>query len=58
MARVVIASSADADYAEVITDLAARAGWRAAAKYRELFARLYDHLADLISSDTESNLSA
>ena len=46
MARVVIASSADADYAEVITDLAAKAGWRTAAKYDELFERLYDRLAD------------
>jgi hypothetical protein len=40
MARVVIASSADADYAEVVTDLAAKAGWRTAAKYDELFERL------------------
>jgi hypothetical protein len=39
MARVVIASSADADYAEIITDLAAKAGWRTAAKYDELFGR-------------------
>jgi toxin ParE1/3/4 len=46
MARVVIASSADAHYAEVITDLAAKAGWRTAAKYDELFERLYDRLAD------------
>ena len=46
MARVVIASSADADYAEVITDVAAKAGWRTAAKYDELFERLYDRLAD------------
>jgi toxin ParE1/3/4 len=46
MARVVIASSADADYAEIITDLAAKAGWRTAARYGELFERLYDRLAD------------
>ena len=46
MARVVIASSAAADYAEVITDLVAKAGLRAAAKYDEIFERLYDRLAD------------
>jgi toxin ParE1/3/4 len=46
MARVIIASSADADYAEIIADLAAKAGWRMAAKYDELFKRLYDRLAD------------
>ena len=46
MARVVIASSADADYAEIIADLAAKAGRRTAAKYDELFERLYDRLAD------------
>jgi hypothetical protein len=56
--RVVIALSADADYAKNITDPAANAGWRTAAKYDELFERLYDHLADLISADTESSLSA
>ena len=57
MARVVIASSGDADYAEIITDLAAKAGWRTAVQCDELFGRLYDHPADLISSDTASNLS-
>jgi hypothetical protein len=57
MVRVVIASSADSDYAEFITELAAKAGWRTAAKYDELFEGLYDHPADLISSDTASNLS-
>lgn len=46
MARVVIASSADADFAEILTDLATKAGWRTAAKYDELFDRLYDRLAD------------
>ena len=46
MARVVIASSADAHSAEVITALAATAGWRTAAKNDELFERLYDRLAD------------
>jgi toxin ParE1/3/4 len=37
---------ADADYAEIITDLVAKAGWRTAAKYDGLFERLYDRLAD------------
>jgi toxin ParE1/3/4 len=46
MTQVVIASSADADYAEIITDLAAKAGWRTAANYDELFERLYNRLAD------------
>jgi toxin ParE1/3/4 len=46
MARVVIASSADADFAEILTDLATKAGWRTAAKYTELFEGLYDRLAD------------
>ena len=46
MARVVIASSADADFAEIITDLATKAGWRTAAKYEELCENLYDRLED------------
>ena len=46
MARVVIASSADADFAEILTDLATKAGWHVAAKYDELFGKLYDRLAD------------
>jgi toxin ParE1/3/4 len=46
MARVVIASSADADFAEILVDLAAKAGWRTASKYNELFEKLYDRLAD------------
>jgi toxin ParE1/3/4 len=46
MARIVIASSADADFAEILTDLAAKAGWRTASKYDELFEKLYDRLAD------------
>jgi toxin ParE1/3/4 len=46
MARVVIASSADADYAEIIADLAVQAGWRMAARFDALFERLYDQLAD------------
>jgi toxin ParE1/3/4 len=50
MAQVVVASSADADYAEIIIDLAAKAGWRTAARYDELFERLYDRLADHPSS--------
>lgn len=46
MARVVIASSADADYAEILADLAAKAGWRVAAQYNERFESLYDRLAN------------
>ena len=46
MARVVIASSADADYAQIISDLAAKAGLPTAVKYDELFESLYDRLAD------------
>jgi len=46
MARLVLASSADADYAEIINDLAAKAGWRTAAKYDELFEELFDRLTD------------
>ncbi len=45
-ARVLITSSADADYAAILTDLATKAGWRVAAKYDALFERLYDRLAD------------
>jgi len=39
MARVVIASSADADYAEILTDLAAKAGWRNGRQIRRAFRR-------------------
>ncbi len=46
MARVVIASSADADYAEILSDLVTKAGWNVASKYDGLFERLYDRLAD------------
>src|SRR6266487_2736455 len=46
MARVIIASSADADTAEILTHLTSTAGWRIAAKYDELFERLYDRLTD------------
>ncbi len=55
MARVIVTSLADADYAEFITDLAAKAGWRMAAQYP---LSIYDRLADQISSDTKSNRSA
>jgi toxin ParE1/3/4 len=46
VAQVVIASSADADYAEILADLATKAGWNVAFKYDRLFERLYDRLAD------------
>jgi toxin ParE1/3/4 len=46
MARVVIASTADADTAGILLDLAAKAGHRVAQKYDGLFERLYDRLED------------
>jgi len=49
-AKVIIASSADADFAAILTDLATKAGWRTAAKYDELFDKLYDRLADHLHS--------
>ena len=45
MARILIAASADADYAAIIADLAAKAGWQTATRYDSLFERLYDRLA-------------
>ena len=46
MATVVVASSAVADFAEILADLATEASWRTAAKCDELFDKLYDRLAD------------
>jgi toxin ParE1/3/4 len=46
MARVIIASTADADTDGILTDLAAKGGRRLAAKYDDLFERLYDRLGD------------
>jgi toxin ParE1/3/4 len=45
MARLVIAATADADTAGILTHLAAKAGRRTAIKYDALFERLYDRLA-------------
>jgi toxin ParE1/3/4 len=45
MARVVIAATADADTAGILTYLALKAGKRIAVKYAELFEKLYDRLA-------------
>jgi toxin ParE1/3/4 len=44
MTRIVIAATADADTDAILTSLAARAGRRTAARYHDLFERLYDHL--------------
>ena len=46
MARVLIASPADADTAAILDDLASKAGAKTAIKYDRLFERLYDRLAD------------
>lgn len=46
MARIVIASTADADAAVILDDLSSKAGGRTAAKYNDLFERLYDRLSD------------
>jgi toxin ParE1/3/4 len=46
MVRVVVASPADADTAEIVAYLAAKAGQRVAARYVGLFERLYDRLAE------------
>jgi toxin ParE1/3/4 len=45
VARVVVAPSADADTAEIIADLEAKAGLVVAARYNASFERLYDMLA-------------
>ena len=50
MARVIITPSADADTAEIIAYLDAKAGHGIAAKYRASFERLYDQLADFPDS--------
>jgi toxin ParE1/3/4 len=46
VARVVVTPSADADAAEIIADLEAKAGFVVAARYNASFERLYDILAD------------
>ena len=46
MARVIIASGADADTDGILADLAREAGERTAVKYDRLFDGLYERLAD------------
>jgi toxin ParE1/3/4 len=46
MARVVITASADADSAAILDYLNVKAGQPTVVKYRALFRRLYDRLAD------------
>jgi len=45
MARIVVASTADADMADIIAYLAAEAGRNTALKYIELFDALYQRLS-------------
>src|SRR5258708_13812216 len=46
MARVVITAAADADSAAILDYLNVKAGLPTVVKYRTLFRRLYDRLAD------------
>jgi toxin ParE1/3/4 len=46
MARIVIAAAADADSAAILDYLNVKAGKPPVVKYRALFGRLYDRLAD------------
>ncbi len=46
MARVVVSAPADADTAEIIAYLTAKAGYNVAARYVASFEELYDRLAD------------
>jgi toxin ParE1/3/4 len=50
VARVLIAPSADADTAEIIAYLDAKAGHGVAARYNAFFEQLYLHLADFPDS--------
>ena len=50
MARVIVTPSADADTAEIIAHLDAKAGHGVAAKYNASFEQLYDNLADFPDS--------
>ncbi len=50
MARVIVTPSADADTAEILAFLAAKAGYGVAAKYNASFEQLYDNLADFPDS--------
>jgi toxin ParE1/3/4 len=46
MALIVLSGLADADFEEIIADLAAVAGWRTAVKYDRAFDSLYVRLAE------------
>jgi toxin ParE1/3/4 len=46
MARIIIASPADADTDGILTDLAGKAGFRVALKFDALFGALYRRLED------------
>ena len=46
MTQVILAASADADARAIFVDLAAKAGWRTAAKYDRDFDRLYVRLSE------------
>jgi toxin ParE1/3/4 len=50
VARVIVTPSADADTAEILAFLAAKAGYGVAAKYNASFEQLYDNLADFPDS--------
>ncbi len=50
MARVIVTPSADADTAEILAYLAAKAGYGVAARYNASFERFYDNLADFPDS--------
>jgi toxin ParE1/3/4 len=50
VARVIVTPSADADTAEILGFLAAKAGYGVAANYNAAFEQLYDNLADFPDS--------
>jgi toxin ParE1/3/4 len=59
VARVVVTPSADADTAEIVAYLEAKAGYPVAARYTASFERLYDFLADFPAAGAERpNLGA
>ena len=59
MARVVVTPSADADTAEIIAYLEAKAGYLVAARTTASFERLYEHLANFPAAGaTRPNLGA
>jgi toxin ParE1/3/4 len=50
MARVVFTASVDADSASILVDLNTKAGKPTVVKYRALFRKFYEHLADFPDS--------